>query len=96
MILGNQCTAAKWIHRPVATRYVTHHIQPQAAGGKSVASNQAVLCDNCHYTVHMLLWHLAQGTTPPAKGTHAQRALAQQGYAACAAAGTITKIPNEG
>jgi hypothetical protein len=44
----------------------------------------------------MLLWHLAQKTPPPAKGTRAQRKLAQQGYDACVFAGTVHKIPNEG
>jgi len=92
----SECQVAKWTHRPVATRYVKHHIQPQTAGGKTVPENLATLCDNCHYTVHMLLFNLAKGTVPPMKGTRAQRALAQQGYAACVAANTVDKIPNEG
>jgi hypothetical protein len=61
-----------------------------------VAENLVGLDDNCHYTVHLLLWHLAQKTPPPAKGTRAQRALARQGYDACVLAGTVHKIPNEG
>jgi hypothetical protein len=84
------------VHHPAATRYVSHHIQPQVTGGLSVAANLATLCDNCHYTVHMLLWHLAQNTPPPAKGTRAQRKLARQGYDACVLAGSVHKIPNEG
>jgi hypothetical protein len=92
----SECAVARWVHHPAATRYVTHHIQPQVTGGLSVPANQAVLCDNCHYTVHMLLWHLAQKIDPPAKGTRAQRALAQRGYDACVLAGTVHKIPNEG
>ena len=90
------CQAAPWTHHPAATRYVVHHIQPQTAGGLSVPANQVTLCDNCHYTVHMLMWHLAQKTPPSAKGTRAQRKLAQQGYDACVLAGTVHKIPNEG
>ncbi len=92
----SECAVARWVHHPAATRYVAHHIQPQVTGGKTVAENLATLCDNCHYTVHMLLFNLAKGTVPPMKGTRAQRALAQQGYAACVAANTVDKIPNEG
>jgi len=92
----SECAAARWIHHPPATRYIVHHIQPQTAGGKSVPDNQTTLCDNCHYTVHMLLWSLARKIPPTAKGTRAQRKLAQQGYDACVLAGTVLKIPNEG
>ncbi len=37
----SECQVAKWTHRPVATRYVKHHIQPQTAGGKTVPENLA-------------------------------------------------------
>jgi hypothetical protein len=95
-MVSGPCAAAPWIHHPVATRYIVHHIQPQVAGGESVPANQTVLCDNCHYTVHMLLWAMAKGIPPRAKGTRAQRKLARAGYDACVLAGTTHKIPNEG
>lgn len=92
----SECAVARWVHHPAATRYVSHHIQPQVCGGLSVKANLAVLCDNCHYTVHLLLYALAKGVPPAAKGTRAQRKLAQQGYDACVLAGTVHKVPNEG
>ena len=76
-------------------RYVLHHIQPQVCGGLTTPGNTVGLCDSCHYSVHVLLWHLSQGTTPPSPGTRKQRAFAQQGYAACKAAGTVARIPKE-
>ena len=94
-------------HSPKPVRFVTHHIQPQEAGGQSVPENFAQLCDNCHYSVHRLLWYMhlkATGITltadqqalldkPPRVK---QRTLATQGFDACVAAGTVNKIPNEG
>jgi len=61
-----------------------------------VAENLVGLDDNCHYTVHMLLYALARGVPPSVKGTRAQWKLAQRGYDACVLAGTVHKIPNEG
>lgn len=82
-------------HRPVPVRFVWHHIQPQEAGGVAVPANLVQLCDSCHYTVHRLLWNMAKGLPqPPCRA--AQLAYAQQGYAACLAAGTVARIPNEG
>lgn len=92
----SECAAARWTHHPVATRYVVHHLQPQVCGGLSVPENEITVCDNCHMTIHMLLYALAKGVPPRAKGTRRQRALAQQGYDACVLAGTVHKIPNEG
>jgi hypothetical protein len=94
-------------HSPVPLRYVWHHVQPQEAGGATVAANLAQCCDSCHYSIHRLLWVMAQIaqqkpvtdvqrydiTHPPRKG---QLKLASQGYDACVAAGTVAKIPNEG
>jgi hypothetical protein len=54
-----------------------------------------IVVHNCHYTVHRLLWNMAKGLPqPPCRA--AQLAYAQQGYAACLAAGTVAHIPNEG
>jgi len=89
------CAVSRF-HRPVATRFVLHHICPQVCGGQTTTENTVGLCDSCHYTVHMLLYALARGVPPRAKGTRAQRKLAQQGYDACVLAGTVHKIPNEG
>lgn len=95
-------------HVPTAVRFVLHHIQPQEAGGPTVEANLANLCDNCHYTVHRILFVMACQylnkpipadyqsdllTKPPRK---AQLTLAKQGFDACVAAGTVDKIPNEG
>ncbi len=99
--------AASASHTPVPLRYVWHHVQPQEAGGATVPANLVELCDSCHYTVHRILWVMAQIalqktvtdvqrayiTRPPRK---AQLVFAQQGYDACKTAGTIGKIPNEG
>ncbi len=91
-----KCQAAPWLHRPAASRFVVHHIQPQVAGGKSVPENQIVLCDNCHYTIHNLMYSMATGIPPKIKGTREQRKIAEQGYNACVISGTVHKIPNEG
>ena len=82
-------------HRPVPVRFVWHHIQPHEAGGATDAANLVQLCDNCHYTIHRLLWNMAKGLPqPPCRA--AQLAYAQRGYDACVAAGTVARIPNEG
>jgi hypothetical protein len=83
-------------HNPKPLRFVYHHIQPQQAGGPTVPANLAQVCDSCHYSIHRLLWHLAQGAPVGVVPRKAQLALAQQGYYACEAAGTVTQIPNEG
>lgn len=83
-------------HRPKPLRYVLHHVQPKVCGGLTTPANTEQVCDSCHASVHVLLWHLAQGTPPPARGTRVQRKLARRGYQACVVAGTVDKIPNEG
>lgn len=88
-----QCVGAK-VHYPRPLRFVWHHILPQICGGQSTPDNLAALCDSCHYSVHILLYSLAQGAVLKV-GTAAQRALAQQGYAAALAAGTVALIPKE-
>jgi hypothetical protein len=61
-----------------------------------VSENLVALCDGCHYSIHRLLWHLAQGQPIGFVPRQAQLALAQRGYTACVAAGTVAQIPNEG
>jgi len=97
IIRVSQCAGAG-IHHPRPLRYVAHHILPQVCGGKTEPGNIASLCDSCHYSVHALLWILKQGGAgfKLTTGTRQQRALAQQGYAAAVAAGTVDHIPDEG
>lgn len=94
-------------HNPRPLRYVWHHVQPQEAGGITVAANLVQLCDSCHYTVHRILFAMRQQAMalnltlaqldsldrPPRR---AQYDLAARGLAACRAAGTVSLIPNEG
>lgn len=92
---ATSCQLAKE-HRPLPLRFVWHHILPQACGGKTEASNLASLCDSCHYSVHILMWLMANGGIPvDIKGSKTQRALALQGYNQALAAGTAGKIPKE-
>lgn len=90
---ATQCAAAK-SHYPRPLRFVWHHILPQICGGQSVPANLAPVCDSCHYTVHILLYSLAHGAVLKV-GAQAQRQLAQQGYDAALAAGTVALIPKE-
>jgi hypothetical protein len=83
-------------HTPVPLRFVWHHVQPQEAGGLTVAANLVELCDSCHYSIHRLMFHLAKGVPLGPVPRQAQLVLAQRGYAACVAAGTVAQIPNEG
>jgi HNH endonuclease len=82
-------------HHPQPVRFVWHHIQPHEAGGADGDANEIQLCDNCHYTIHRVLWCLGKGLPPP-KVMRAQLRVARQGYDACVAAGTVARIPNEG
>ncbi len=82
-------------HRPKPMRFIYHHIQPKVAGGLTTPNNLIALCDSCHYSIHILLWHLAQKTPPLVKGSRKQRRIAKLGYEACIAAGTVTLIPKE-
>ena len=83
-------------HRPVPVRFIFHHVQPQNAGGETTAANLVQLCDNCHYTVHRLLWMMRNGTPVQRPVNRVQLRLARQGLAACQAAGTVADITNEG
>jgi len=98
---------ASGTHNPVPLRYVWHHVQPREAGGVTASANLVQVCDSCHYTIHRIMWvmaQIAQGATVTdeqrAYITHpprlAQRTLAGKGYDACLTAGTIDQIPNEG
>jgi hypothetical protein len=79
-----------------ARRYVWHHILPQVCGGLTTPANLASLCDSCHYTVHDLMWLMANGTPLPGPPhTAAQFKLATQGYQLAVAAGTAGKMPKE-
>jgi hypothetical protein len=82
-------------HRPTPLRFIWHHVQPQEAGGLTEAANLIQLCDSCHYTIHRLMWYMAHSEPLP-KVHRNQLMYATKGYAACVAAGTISKIPNEG
>lgn len=83
-------------HRPQPLRFVWHHIQPHECGGPTEPGNLVQLCDSCHYSVHRLLWHMARGLPLGPVPRRAQLDLARTGYLRCIAAGTISKIPNEG
>lgn len=94
-------------HVPRAIRFVWHHIQPQEAGGPTETDNLANLCDNCHYTIHRMMFAMAcQKLGKPVPPDYqavldnpprrTQLALAQQGFDACVSAGTVAQIPNEG
>lgn len=91
-----RCDGAKH-HTPKPRRYVWHHILPQVCGGKTVEANLVQLCDNCHYSVHDMLWHLKQtGFLPKTGGTAQQKNLAAQGYGLALRDNVINLIPNEG
>jgi hypothetical protein len=90
-----KCEASTY-HSPTPLRFVWHHVQPHEAGGLTVAANLVQLCDSCHYSVHRLMWQLAQGQAPQAAPRRAQLLLATKGYTLALNAGTVDKIPNEG
>jgi len=92
---ASRCDAAG-SHSPVPLRHVWHHIQPHEAGGLTEAENLVQCCDTCHYSIHRLMWQLAQGLAMDPPPRRSILALARQGYAACVAAGTVDRIPNEG
>lgn len=103
---ATRCVASA-THNPVPLRYVYHHVQPRETGGPTTTENLRACCDSCHYTIHRLLWYmrlraLGQVLTPAQEAElahpprQAQLALAKTGFAACVAAGTVEKIPNEG
>ena len=78
-----------------ALRFVWHHILPQVCGGKTVNSNLAELCDNCHYAVHSVMYALSRGAAPAKAATADQFSLAKVGFDLAVKAGTQGKIPKE-
>lgn len=93
---ATSCQLGKQGRTHLALRFVWHHILPQACGGKTEPANLASLCDSCHYSVHILMWYLANGGIPATvTGTKRQLALAASGYEQAVAAGTANKIPKE-
>lgn len=86
-------------HNPRPLRFVWHHLQPKQAGGLTVPANLVPVCDSCHYSVHRLMWLLANQPGNPTLASpprRAQLAMATIGYQACVTAGTVALIPNEG
>ena len=94
-------------HRPIPLRFVRHHLQPEGAGGATDDVNLIEVCDNCHYSIHRILYamacqYLGKPLTDAQKGyltnppRQSQLAYAQKGFDLCVAAGTVDKIPNEG
>lgn len=82
-------------HAPTPHRYIWHHILPQACGGKTERANLVSLCDNCHYTIHIIMWHLANNVKLTFRPSAHHMLYAQQGYQAAVAAGTVALMPKE-
>lgn len=82
-------------HRPIPTRFVWHHILPLTCGGQTVETNLVEVCDNCHYSIHGLLYQLKLDANAVLTGNKNQIKYARQGYAAAVAAGTVANIPKE-
>jgi hypothetical protein len=96
--LGKASTCSAYgVHRPVPLRFVWHHVLPQVCGGLTVTANLSQVCDSCHYSIHILMWHIAQGSTVAELPAHTrnQLALALRGYQQALANGTAFKIPKE-
>ena len=83
------------IHRPRPLRFVWHHVLPQTCGGQTNRENCISVCDNCHYSVHILMWNLANHRPVPDRPNQAQLRFAMTGYQDAVAAGTAVKIPKE-
>jgi len=82
-------------HRPRTMRFVLHHILPQVCSGKTTPDNICQLCDSCHYSVHILLWQLANNGTLPHRINRQQLDYAMRGYQEALAAGKANLIPKE-
>ncbi|MGV0042001.1 HNH endonuclease [Mycobacterium colombiense] len=87
-------------HTPKPLRYVWHHVLPRVCGGQTVPANLASVCDVCHYGIHVLLHELAKNGGKLVDHWHlggtGRYEIALRGYQAAVAAGTVSKIPNEG
>jgi Cys-tRNA synthase (O-phospho-L-seryl-tRNA:Cys-tRNA synthase) len=82
-------------HRPRTYRYIWHHILPQVCGGKTESPNLVSLDDSCHYTIHILMWNMANNVLLPPHVNRQQLDLAMRGYQEAIAAGTAGRIPKE-
>jgi hypothetical protein len=91
---ASSCAVAKY-HAPRVLRFVWHHIQPEGCGGASTAANLIPVCDSCHYSIHILLWQVANGGVTAERPNRGQLLVAERGYALCVAAGTAGRIPKE-
>jgi len=80
------CSIHKY-HSPMPLLYEEHHIQPLGMGGKDVAANKVWVCVQGHYNIHELLGDLLRSGTMRRGGGRAERACANQGFAAWVAAG---------
>ena len=97
---ATSCSVSTTHRMPEVCRFPWHHICPQVCGGLSISSNLINLCDNCHMTIHRILWWLKNNPDADVRqcpyGNKAQRRLAILGYLSAKTNGTIDKIPNEG
>jgi len=82
-------------HRPRTLRFVFHHILPQVCGGKTGAPNLISVCDGCHYSIHILMWNMANDVLNPPHINRGQLDYAMRGYQEARAAGTAQLIPKE-
>lgn len=54
-----RCT--NWIeHHPTPARIIWHHTVPLSCGGLTNLENCVGVCDNCHISLHRILWELGQ------------------------------------
>lgn len=74
-------------HRPAPMRVISHHIQPEAMGGTSLATNRVWVCDTGHYNIHRLMGDLLRDQPMRKGGTREERRLARLGYDRWVAAG---------
>lgn len=102
---ATECTAYKLAsHTPAPHRFVWHHLEPEVCGGATDTVNCVQVCDNCHYTIHALLYALKQSGGDTAVWRRGRtwaaptglRGYAQRGWELCVASGTTAHIPNEG
>jgi hypothetical protein len=82
-------------HRPRTLRFVWHHICPKVCGGKTDMSNLIAVDDSCHYSIHILMWQLANKQPLPHRINRQQLDLAMRGYQEALAAGKADLIPKE-
>lgn len=82
-------------HAPKPIRLNWHHVLPKVCGGPTVPDNLIGLCDNCHISIHVLMWQMAHGVVIK-KWLHplAQLYYATRGYDEAVAMGTQLKLPN--